>query len=281
MLSIQNIKSILAEMERPLPYQTGAELWRDPHIAGEMLKAHLSPDTDAASYRPDTIRKICASLPERMGLRPGDSIVDLGCGPGLYCQRLALNGFQMTGVDWSENSIEYAKTLCAGQCVAFRQGSYLEPFGQEEFHGALLISRDYGVLQPQMRRRLLHNIHTALRPGGSFALDVESKEAFKVFQKNASPRWEAAEKGFWRPHPYVVLTMTVDYPEIAAVCTLYAVLDDQITIYRVWQTYFTPDSIRAELRDAGFDKVEVMTSLTGDPWREDAMQLGVVCHKRV
>lgn len=274
-----SIKSILPEMNRPLPYQGGAELWRDPHIAGEMMKAHLSLDTDAASYKPDRIRAICDSLPARMGLTSGARVVDLGCGPGFYCHRLAEQGISITGIDWSENSIRYAETLCAGQEVTFRRGSYLEPFALEEFNGALLISQDYGVLSPGLRQTLLHNIHAALRPRGMFALDVPSKAAFEALRQTAAPTWEAVDKGFWRPHPYIMLSKTYFYPDISASCDLYAVLDDKATIYRIWQTYFTPDSICSELREGGFDGMEISSSLLGEPWAEESFVLGVVCRK--
>ena len=35
-------------------------------------------------------------------------ILDLGCGPGLYAELLAKKGHSITGVDFSENSIQYA-----------------------------------------------------------------------------------------------------------------------------------------------------------------------------
>lgn len=274
-----SVKSIIPEMNRPLPYEGGAELWRDPHIAGEMLNAHLSPNTDAASYMPDTIRAICDSLPVRMGLTPGARVADLGCGPGLYCHHLAGQGYHMTGIDWSENSIRYAETLCTGQSATFRRGSYLVPFAQEEFNGALLIYQDYGVLSPRLRLTLLQNIHAALRQGGTFALDVSSRTAFDALLQSAAPMWEAVDKGFWRPHPYVMLSATHFYPDISASCNLYAVLDDKATIYRNWQTYFTPDSICNELREGGFDVVEVSANLMGEPWTKESTVLGVICRK--
>lgn len=274
-----SIETVLTEMSHPLPYQRGAELWRDPHIAREMLKAHLDPGTDAASYRPETIRAICDFLPERMGLAPGTRIADLGCGPGLYCHRLAARGFHMTGVDWSENSIRSAETLCAGQSAAFRNASYLAPFGEADFDGALLISQDYGVLPLEERQTLLSNVRAALRPGGMFALDVPSMSAYEVLRQTAAPTWEMAREGFWRPHPYIMLSQTHFFPEISASCALYAVLDDQAAIYRNWQTFFSPDSLRDELRAGGFAVTGYLSSLAGDPWTEQSPVLCAVCRR--
>jgi SAM-dependent methyltransferase len=271
---------ILKMTETPELYQPGAPLWTEPHIAEEMLKAHLSPDTDAASYRLETIEAICGTLPERMHLRRGSRLLDLGCGPGLYCKALAERGFAVTGVDWSENSINYAKELCRGLNVELIRASYLEPLGRTGFDGAVMISQDYGVLAPQDRKKLLRNIHAALKHGGRFAFDVSSAAALEGMKRNASQTWEAAKEGFWRPHPYLTMQKLILFPDVPASCSLYVVIDEETTVYRVWQTYFTPESIGRELNESGFEIEEISSSLAGETWREDSTVLGIVCRKR-
>jgi len=244
-----------------------------------MLKAHLSPDTDAASYKPTKIQAICETIFKAAGLKAGDSLVDLGCGPGLYCHVLASKGLKATGVDWSENSIAYARNLCKGQEASFLHQSYLEPFGQTAFDASCMISQDYGVLSLEQRKTLLGNIRAALKPGGCFALDVPSLAAYEQKQKETAPTWETAERGFWRPHPYLALHTTYFYPEISTLCDIHAVLDDGMTVCRVWQTFFSPDTIRQELADGGFAVKAVWSSLQGDAWKEESPLLGILCQK--
>ncbi len=276
MISISNG---IKELDRPAIFTPGAELWNDPHISLEMLKAHLSKETDAASYKPDTIAAICRHLPRAMGLKEGAAIVDLGCGPGLYARELSGQGFSVTGIDRSESSIGYARTLNAGRQAAFVVDSYLKPFGTNCFDAAVMISKDYGVLPPESRRTLLRNIHTALRPGGYFALDVHSLNDYARLQKNAAASWEAAESGFWRPHPYIALCKTCFYPEMSVACDLYAVLDEECTVYRIWQTYYSKESIERELQSGGFAVRAVWSNLKGDPLTDDSQVLGVLCQK--
>lgn len=274
-----SISSLVNDLNRPAPFAIGAELWNDPHISGEMLKAHLSPDTDAASYKPETIAAICRHLPCAMGLNKGAAIVDLGCGPGLYARELTGQGFSVTGIDRSENSIRYARELNKGRTAVFVNASYLQPFGTGCFDAAVMISMDYGVLPPGLRRTLLHNVHDALKPGGCFAIDVQSLFDFARLLKNAAPYWEAAESGFWRPHPYAALSKTCFYPELSVSCDLHAVLDDDVTVYRIWQTYYSPESITKELQEGGFSVREVWGNLTGDLLKDDSRVLGVLCQK--
>lgn len=273
-------KDILAFLETPSLYQSGAPLWTEPHIAEEMLKAHLSAETDAASYRPETIEAICSKLPDSMKLPLGASILDLGCGPGLYCKNLAGRGYALTGIDWSENSIRYAKELCKGVSAKLICASYLEPLPHQNYDGAMMISQDYGVLAPKDRQKLLLNIRAAIKRGGRFAFDVSSAAAFEKLKQNASQTWEAAAEGFWRGHPYLTLQKMFLFPDVPASCSLYMVIDEETTVYRVWQTYFTLNSIERELSENGFEVEKITSGLAGEEWREDSDELGIVCRSR-
>ncbi len=274
MASFQNW---IRELDRPAPYQPGAPFWTHPHIAAEMLKTHLDPATDAASYRPETIRAICAHLWTAMGLAPGSRLIDLGCGPGLYCRALAGMGASVTGLDQSQNSLRYARKLCAGLDAGFVRASYLDPFGTEAFDAAILISQDYGVLSPENRRALLGNVRNALKPGGLLALDAPSRAAYAA--RREATEWETSPGGFWRPHPYLLLHAVRLYPEIAALCDLYAVLDGRRTVYRVWQTFFSPESLTRELTEAGFTVEAVWADLLGNVPDDASPAVGVLCRR--
>jgi 2-polyprenyl-3-methyl-5-hydroxy-6-metoxy-1,4-benzoquinol methylase len=43
-------------------------------------------------------------------LNKESSMLDIGCGPGLYTMRLSELGYRVSGLDFSERSIEYAKS---------------------------------------------------------------------------------------------------------------------------------------------------------------------------
>ena len=104
-----NIDVIQQLQEKPAPFTPGEPLfWDDPHISAQMLKAHLDPDNDLASRRPQTIQRSVDWLIATLGLQAGDAVLDLGCGPGLYAARLAERGLRVTGVDYSHRSIDYA-----------------------------------------------------------------------------------------------------------------------------------------------------------------------------
>jgi len=274
MFTLQNLLDL---DRRPERYETGGEFWNDPYISAQLLKAHLDPETDQASYRPETVRAICETLPKALKLQAGAAIADLGCGPGLYCARLSRAGYAVTGVDRSESSLRYAAGHAPG--ASFLRQSYLEPLGRERFDAAVMISQDYGVLDPAARKTLLANIHAALKPGGRFAFDVPSLRAFAARAAGSASSWYAADHGLFRPHPHFVLEKTFAYPDIPILCDAYAVLDTQLTTYRFWQTFFPPESIRAELAENGFTAIGILSDLTGKAYTEDSQSVGVIAVK--
>jgi SAM-dependent methyltransferase len=262
---------------RPAPYETGDEFWNDPYISGQLLEAHLDTHTDQASYKPETLQAICGWLPEAMGLNEGAAIVDLGCGPGLYCTALSRLGYGMTGVDRSEGSLAYASGHAPK--ARFLRQSYLEPFGNAAFDAAIMISQDYGVLGPEDRETLLANVRAALKPGGHFAFDVPSLRAYEARTEHNAPSWYAAEGGLFRLHGHFVLQKAYFYPERPALCDTYSVLDTLVKTYRFWQTFFLPESIRTELERRGLTAAAVLSDLTGKAYTDDSLTLGIVCQK--
>ncbi len=276
--SMLTLDDLINADRRPEPYEPGEELWNDPHISRMMLEAHLSPDTDAASYRPEKIKAICEYLIQTMGLKNGDLIVDLGCGPGLYCSQLVQKGFHLTGIDRSENSIHYAKNH--GKDTNYILASYLNPFGENQFDAALMISQDYGVLSPENREILLGNIRNSLKPNGYFAFDVSSMAAFQNRRDGAASKWYVSDSGFWRPHKHFVLEKTIIYSDFPTLCDFVTVFDsDGIKAYHIYQTFFSPESICSELEKNGFRVEAVLSNLYGERFSASSLEIGVICRK--
>ena len=171
-LALERIQQI---EQRPIPY-TPSELpfWDDPYISRQMLAAHLDPDTDAASRHPETIERSVSWIVQVLGLNPGDAVLDLGCGPGLYAYHLAEMGLQVTGIDFSSGSIDYARQYALDHDleINYRCQDYLTLEDQAQYDAALLIYGDFCPLSPDQRRKLLDNIHRALKPEGVFVLDI-------------------------------------------------------------------------------------------------------------
>lgn len=269
--------------EKPAPFTPGEPLfWDDPHISGQMLAAHLDPDTDLASRKPETIDKSVGWMMGTLDLAPGDKLLDLGCGPGLYANRFAQLGLRVTGVDYSKRSIEYARSYAEMMRleITYRYEDYLDLADEGLYDAAVLIFGDYCVLDPEGRQQLLRNIHRALKPGGKFVMDVSSPHlAYHQVEKTS---WYAVEAGFWRPTPHLVLETGFKYPEKMIYLDQYIVIDEDGTtvVYRNWFQDFDRELIVAELASGGFEVLSVWSDLTGTPYREESEWIGVVAQRR-
>ena len=73
------LKDILKNGIKPPLFELGeAKFWDDPHISKSMLEAHLNPNHDAASWKPETIDKTVHHLLKLKVLKPGMKVLDLG-----------------------------------------------------------------------------------------------------------------------------------------------------------------------------------------------------------
>ncbi len=267
--------------EKPLPFTPGEpHFWTDPHIAGQMLRAHLDANTDAASRRPETIQNSVDWIVQTLGLTTGDSLLDLGCGPGLYAHRLARYGLRVTGVDFSQTSIGYAREIARqdGLEIVYRCQDYLRLEDEARFAAALLIYGDFCPLSPEQRARLLANVHRALRPGGHFVLDVTTP--FLRQRLGLKNGWYAAPTGFWKPGPHLVLEQGYAYGEDLFLDQFIVLEEDgKISVYRNWFQDYTAGRLRNELEAGGFRVESLWGDLTGAPYAPTGDWIGVVASR--
>ncbi len=281
---MDNIISQLSKLkQRPAPFEPGEPLfWNDPHISTQMLKVHLDPNMDAASRKTETIDRSVQWIIETLALKSDNAILDLGCGPGLYASRFALSGLQVTGVDYSRSSIDYARQYASENNlnIQYRYQNYLELDDENLYDAVFLIYGDFCPLGPQQRSTLLNNVYRALKPGGRFVLDVTTREHRKKHGNNNG--WYAAESGFWKPVPHLVLEEGFDYPEQSIWLDQYTVIEGngKVSVYRNWFQDYTPETITEELTQGVFSVESLWGDLTGIPYSPGSEWIGLIANKK-
>jgi SAM-dependent methyltransferase len=277
-----NLDKLFELQQKPAPFTPGEALfWNDPHISEQMLACHLDPNTELASRNPQTIDCIVQWLVHYLDLKIGDAVLDIGCGPGLYTTRFARQGLQVSGMDYSQRSINYAAETAREQGleINYRFQNYLTLQDNESYDLVLLIYGDYCPLNPEERKTLLQNVLRALKPGGHFVFDVTTRVLrAKHGQKNG---WYISQSGFWKPGPHLVLDQGFDYPEQSIYLDQSIVIeaDGKMSIYRNWFQDFDQHTIKAELLKAGFRVDSLWNDLTGTPFSEGGEWIGVVAQK--
>jgi SAM-dependent methyltransferase len=251
-----NFKRIYNATRRPGLYEKGsAVMWTDDYISGRLLEMHLDPEVDSASRRPENIRLTMEFLGGFM--REGQmEVLDLGCGPGLYTERLAELGHRVSGIDFSGRSIAFAKeqALKKGLDIDYRCMDYLQMDYEERFDLVILIYNDFSVLLPEERRLLLEKVFRALKKGGVFVFDVlNDRDAEDKFLDDSS--WTVSEKdGFWKDTPYLELVSMFHYPGQQVYLKQHLIIDqnEDMESYRFWIHYYSARQAILLLSERGF-----------------------------
>lgn len=276
-----DVESLRQLAERPplfAPHE--APFWDDPHIAKAMLAAHLDPELWAASRPHSVIDSEVRWIVGQLGLEPGARVLDLGCGPGLYCERLQERGLQVTGVDLSPHSLNHARQHATLKRLAIKylQANYTSHLDfRGEFDAVLIAYLDFAVLSDPARDVFLENVHRALRAGGAFVFDVPCKPV----HREGAERWSAAKTGFWSDSPYLELTREFEYPEACADCqqTIVVNAPGEVRIYRIWSRSYSVATLAPVLAERGFTIESVWSDLTGQPSELQSTALGVIARK--
>jgi SAM-dependent methyltransferase len=232
-------------------------MWVDECISTQLLETHLNQDIDLASRKETTIS---ATLEWILSKVPGDrlNILDLGCGPGLYTEKLAEKGHTVTGMDFSSNSIRYARESASKKKlnISYIQQDYLELEEVNKYDLVLMIFTDFGVLTPDQRKTLLAKVYRALKPGGKFLFDVLN-ENFPV-NESGSKEWELSKKGFWRNRPYLALTEAFYYDEQKVTLNQHIIIDEtgKMEVYRFWIHTFSHADLEKILAVQKFGSTE-------------------------
>jgi len=246
-----------------------------------MLEAHLHPDWEAASRPHDFMDK---SVEWIAGIAPSSTykrLLDLGCGPGLYDERLFKKGYEITGIDFSKRSIAYAKEKSneRKQNINYVYKNYLEIDYNNEFDLVTLIYCDYAVLSEEHREILLRKIYDSLRKGGKFIFDVFTQNEFKDKEENNS--WYVSEgSSYWKPHSHICLESHFIYEDEVRL-DQYVIIDkdEKVDVIRNWFKGYTQETIIAELKKASFNKFEIYSDVSGKPYSEECKTMCIVVEK--
>ncbi|WFN33708.1 class I SAM-dependent methyltransferase [Methanogenium sp. S4BF] len=254
-MNVENLRSIT---KRPILYEKGnAVMWDDEHISKFLLKTHLSQESDLASRKRPAITKTVSWILEQLGKENAD-ILDLGCGPGLYCEIFAEKGHRVTGVDLSKRSIEYAKEKTAenNSHITYICQNYLDISFKEKFDLVVMIFCDFDVLLPDERSRLLENVYAALKPGGVFIFDTMNAKTPEIMNIHAKT-WEVTDSGFWKNRPYMALSESFHYESENVILSQTVVCSepDEYQVYRFWTHYYTYSDLLPILEDKGFSGI--------------------------
>lgn len=139
--------------------------------------------------------QLIAFIMAALELEPGDELLDLACGSGVHGVRLGRQGLRVTGVDISPSLAAHANELAQEQeveHVVFVEGDMRDAPCAETCDAVTILSQSFGFFDQEGNMAVLRAIHTALRPGGRFLLDLNEPGDLETPRQ----RWSELDGGF-------------------------------------------------------------------------------------
>jgi SAM-dependent methyltransferase len=101
-------------------------------------------------------------------IRPGQKVLDIGCGPGVFTARYAQAGAEVIGVDFSEQMIQVAKDQFPGTGFRVADAEQL-PFESDTFDLVVGVHVVHHLARPRV---VFESVCRVTKPGGNFAFTI-------------------------------------------------------------------------------------------------------------
>lgn len=259
-----NLINLVHRAQHPAPWAEGDNIpWNEPAFSERMLSEHLAQSHDAASRRNEIIAQHVEWIHNEVLHRRPSRILDLGCGPGLYCRELALRGHTCVGIDYAPASIRHAREITQGLPCNFIFSDLRDADFGSGFDLVMQIYGETNIFKPADARSILRKAHAALNAGGTLLLEAHT---FDVVQRmgHEPATWSTHERGLFSDAPYLYL-QEADWDEVAQVATHRHIIIDAasaaVTRYASSLQAYDDAGYRALLQDAGFADVRFLRSL--------------------
>lgn len=135
------------------------------------------------------------------------SILDIGCGNGVFLQKLEAEGFEAQGIERSAAMVERAKVR--GVKVSMRE---LESFEENSLDAILAVADVMNYMEASELTLFLNQIHRILKKGGIFLGDINTLYGFEavadgVMVKEEGEYFLSVDASFEKPILKTTLTL--------------------------------------------------------------------------
>ncbi len=263
-------------------FYTADSLWADEYTSKQMLSYHLNADIDLASRNKTFINKSINWIISEFKISEKSKICDFGCAVGLYTTAFAKTGAKVTGVDFSKNSLNYAKDIAKKENlkINYIHKNYLEYETDEKYDLITMIMCDFCALSPNQRKTLLDKFYKLLEDNGSILLDAYSLEGFKDKEENTVYEHNQLYK-FWSVNDYYGFVNTFKYKDEKVMLDKYTIIEEKGSkvIYN-WLQYFSIEMLKKEFEDSDLSIQTIYNDVAGSEYSESYTEFSIVAIKR-
>lgn len=208
-------------------------------------------------------------------------VLDLGCGTGAMTERLAAFGYDMIGVDNSEDMLELAmeKRVQSGQDILYllQDMREFELYGTVRAAVSVCDSVNY-ITEPEELKEVFRLVNNYLDPGGLFLFDLNTPYKFRellgdnVIAENRDEGSFIWENAFYEEDQVNEYDLTIFVKE-------------EEGLYRKYQeTHFekawTLEKVKELLEEAGMEFLGVYDGFTKEAPKEDSERILVAAREK-
>ncbi|AJQ94777.1 class I SAM-dependent methyltransferase [Gynuella sunshinyii] len=263
---------------------TAESLWSDSHRAKQMLTFHLNEHIDVSSRNHKFIESSIEWMKEEFALNIGSKICDFGCGPGLYTSKFARLGADVTGIDFSASSIEYANEKASelGLNIKYINANYLDVSLPTQYDLITMIMCDFCALNPKQRASLLAKFSDLLSHSGKLVMDVYSVSSFDA-KEEVSGYERNHLNHFWYQEDYYCFSNTFKYEEEKVILDKYSLFTQsgKSEVVYNWLQCFSLETLKQELANAGLRVQAVYSDVCGNNYNPNLTEFAVVVERNI
>ena len=181
--------------------------WDEPGFSERMLKEHLSQSHNMASRKDEIIDSHVQWIHKNLLQGKTSHVLDVGCGPGLYIEKLNRLGHTCSGIDFSPASVAYAQSHCGESDI--RLGDVREVEYKKNQDLVMLLFGELNAFSPDECKNILNKVFDSLKPGGVLLLEPSLFDTVKRSGNNPSTWFRnklgGLEGGLFSENPYIGL----------------------------------------------------------------------------
>ena len=201
-------------------------------------------------------------------------ILDVCCGVGRISAELARKGFDVTGIDITENFLKTAREDAEYEKLNIEYiNADVREFNRQEFFDVIInLYISFGYFSDQKDDlKVLYNAYESLKKGGSFIIETLGKEI--------SSR-DFIEAEWFERAGYTVLTEYEPLDSWTFLKNRWILLKDGKRLEKTFiQRLYSASELKALLIEAGFANIQIFGDWDESPYDHRAAKLIAVCRK--
>jgi 2-polyprenyl-3-methyl-5-hydroxy-6-metoxy-1,4-benzoquinol methylase len=204
-------------------------------------------------------------IESEISFRKDIKILDIGCGTGRHDIELAQRGYNVTGIDLSQEMLEKAKqnALLKNVSINFVCADARSLSFENEFDVVLMICEGGFPLMEtdEMNYSILQSARKALKKNGKFIFTTLNG-LFPLFNSVKDFINDQSTGGVSKANSFDLMTFR-DYSD-------YEVVDDDgtVKVLKCNERYYVPSEITWLLKSLGFTKIDILGCEIGN-WKRD------------